>query len=64
MPYGYISKERSELINAIIPWVSGHEEINGKMKPVLKEDAPKEIVEKRDRLFELVLLDTDDDEGQ
>ena len=64
MPYGYVPKERAELFDAIIPWVSGYEKINGKMKPVLKEDAPKEIVEKRDRLFELVLLDTDDDEGQ
>ena len=60
----YLTDEERELIHAVIPWVSGHEEINGKMKPILKEDAPKEIVEKRDRLFELVLLDTDDDEGQ
>jgi len=65
MSYGHVPKERSELIKAFIGWTTGRfEEINGKNKPLLKEDTPKEIVEKRDRYFELILLDTDDDEGQ
>ena len=53
----FMTQEEVDLIHAIIPWVSSHEEINGKMKPILKKDSPKEIVEKRDRLFELILLE-------
>ena len=64
MPYGYVSKEESELINAITKWTTGRfEEINGKMKTILRDDTPQEIVKKRDRLWELILLNMDD-EGQ
>ena len=62
MPYGYVSKEESELIDAITNWTTGRfEEINGKMKPILRDDTPQEIVKKRDRLWELILLETDDE---
>ena len=68
MAYKYAPKELAKLIHEIGDWTTGRfEEVNGKMKPLLKEDAPKEIVEKRDRLFEIVLLDAiaeDGEEGQ
>ena len=58
----YLTQEEVDLIHAVGPWISGYEKINRKMKPLLKKDAPKEVIERRDRLFELVLLEEDDDE--
>ena len=52
-----------ELFRAIRPWFIGCEWIGEKNKPILKPDAPEEIVKMRDELWEWVLLDTDD-EGQ
>ena len=55
-----MSKEELELIRTIIPWVIGHEHIGNKNKPILKPDAPQEIVEKRDKLWEIVLAEVID----
>lgn len=50
-------KEEYELLDAIRPWTIGYERIGKKIKHILKPDAPREIVKKRDRLWELILAD-------
>ncbi|MBR5305290.1 MAG: hypothetical protein IKU47_00010 [Oscillospiraceae bacterium] len=45
----------SRLMDEVMPWVIGHEEIDGKNKPILKENAPHDIVKKRDKLFALII---------
>ena len=60
MPRYTIPPERLELYYAIKPWVIGFESFEDNERPALKQNAPKEIVEKRDKWVELVRNSTDD----
>ena len=63
-PYGYIPKERLELLEAYGPYIIGFEKVGEKNKPILRADTPKEIVEKRDKHFQMILNGIEDYEGQ
>ena len=53
--YGYIPPRELELMDAIQPWAIDYEKIGEKYKPILKPDAPEEIVKMRDEFWELIL---------
>ena len=55
MSYGYIPPERKVLLDAFYDWIIGFEPVGERNKPILRADAPPEIVKKRDEFFELVL---------
>ncbi|MBQ5325572.1 MAG: hypothetical protein J6K80_00075 [Oscillospiraceae bacterium] len=51
----YIEPEIKVLFEAIHDWIIGYEPVGERNKPILRADAPPEIVKKRDEFFELVL---------
>lgn len=44
--YGYVDPKELEMIKAFKPWVKTFAKIDGRIKPVLKDNAPPEIIEK------------------
>ena len=54
MPY-YIDPQKKALFEAFHDWIIGYEPVGERNKPILRADAPPEIVKKRDEFFELIL---------
>ena len=64
-PYGYIEPKELALIEAIKPWIKTLAITDGDIKPVLKDNAPPEIIKKFNEWWNLPIEPIDyDDFGQ